>query len=357
MLANSAIKPPVFFGLRAPLEPMPTGRQMRIANLGAFPALAREFRVDHRSILERYDIDPLQLRNPDHLIDCTAFTGVLEDCSSSFNAPLFGLKLAQLHEPEVYGCVIALCRSASTVREAIESFIEYIRLTHSSASFQELIEGEQTAELRWFVRTDLGRNQQANFHAALLIAKLLRQIGGRSFKLSYVNLAVETRNKDIDELERRFGCRFHSTAANNAIAFPKELLDQSVVSASRLVFTLLSGYLGKLRATSEISIVEKVENYIRGALPSGNCCIEHCAQRLGVAVRTLQTKLRESGREFSAILEQQRLDMAKTYLKQKQLSLDDVAINLGYTEQSGFCRAFKRWTGTTPRLYRQAIDL
>lgn len=354
-MGNLQINSPVFFGLRAPLEQMPSGRQMRIANLGAFPVLAQEFRGDHRAILERYDIDPLQLRDPDHLIDCTAFTGLLEGCSSSFNAPLFGLKLAQLHDPEVYGCVIALCRAASTVREAVESFVEYIRVTHSPASFQVLVESEHTAELRWFVRTDLGRNQQANFHAALLIMKLLRQIGGRNFRPSYVNLAVETRNKDIDELERRFGCRFHSTTTSNAIAFPKELLERSVVSTNRLVFTLLSGYLGRLKGSSEISMVEKVENYIRGALPTGCCSIEHCAQCLGIAVRTLQTKLGESGYVFSTILEQQRLDMAKTYLQQKRLSLDEVAFNLGYAEQSGFSRAFKRWTGTTPRLYQLAF--
>jgi AraC-like DNA-binding protein len=278
---------------------------------------------------------------------------LLEDCSSSFKAPLLGLKLAQLHEPDVYGCVVALCRAAPTVREAIASFIKYIRVTHSPASAQELIEGEKTAELRWYVRLDLGCNQQANYHAALLILKLLRQIGGFRFHATHVTLTVDARPKDIAAIEKYFGCRFQANASHNAIAFPREFLDQSVPSASRVLFTLLSGYLDKVKASSKIALTEQIGNYVRFALPSGQCSIEQCAQKLDMGVRTLQTKLSELGLEFSTILDEQRLALATAYLQQEQLSFCEIAANLGYSEQSSFIRAFKRWTGTTPVSYRK----
>lgn len=342
-----------FFFLERPLESMPRARQMRIAHLGAFPDLARALGGNPRSLLEHHDIDPRAIRTPDHLIDCRAFTALLENCSSALNAPLFGLKLAQRHEPDVYGCVIALCRAAATMREAITSFVDYIRVTHSPASVQELVEGEHTAELRWFVRTDLGCNQQANYLAALLIVKLLRQIGGRDFRPSYVNLAVDARGRDIAQLEQAFACRFRGGGTINAIAFPKTALDRPVAGSSRVLFTLLRGYLDKVKAVSEVSIAEQVENYIRSTLASGRCSIDECAGRLGVAARTLQTRLNASGDEFSKILERQRIDLAKTYLSQKRLAFDEIAANLGYTEQSSFSRAFKRWTGLTPRQYRR----
>lgn len=351
-----------FFYLDRPIEPMPGERQMRIANLGAFPDLARGFGHDPRALLERHNIDPAEISAPDHFIDCKNFTELLEDCSTVFNAPLLGLKLAQLQEPDVYGCIPALCRAAPTVQEAIKSFAKYIPVTHSSASAQELVESENFAEYRWHVRMDVGCNQQANYHATLLLMKLLRQIGGYNFRPSYVSLAVEARQKDIDALEAHFGCRFHGSATNNIIAFPREFLHQSVASSSRTVFALLSGYLDRIKATTEVAIADKVANYVRSFLPSGRCSIEHCAQSLGMAVRTLQTQLSESGYEFSSILEQQRMELAKAYLTQKhltqkqpgqkQMSLDDIAANLGYAELSSFGRAFKRWTGTTPNQYR-----
>ena len=73
-------------------------------------------------------------------------------------------------------------------------------------------------------------------------------------------------------------------------------------------------------------------------------------------MRTLQSHLAESELKFSDILEAQRCELAKHYLEQLHMPLDDVAELLGYAEQSSFGRAFKRWTGLTPRLYRQRFE-
>jgi AraC-like DNA-binding protein len=341
-----------FYSLEGPLDAMPTGRQMRIANLYGFPSLARSRGADPCSLLERHEIDPRIIRDPDHYIDSKSVVDLFEYCSTAFNDSLFGLQLAQLQEPDVFGCVTALCRAASSFRESIASFIDYIPITHSPVTTLELVEGQKTAELRWYVPTELGLNNQANYQAALLALKLLRQVGGAGFCPSYVNLAVDARPKDISELERRLGCRFH-VATDNAIAFPIELLDQPVASANRLLFKLLGGYLDRVKATTRTTLVERVHDYVRGSLPSGSSSIERCAQKLGISVRTLQAKLSDSDVKFSDILEQQRINLAKTYLEYEQLSLDDIAANLGYSEQSSFGRAFKRWTGTSPKLYRQ----
>ena len=346
-----------FYSLDGPLEVMPTERQMRVANLGAFPHLTRNRGVDHRRLLERHDIDPFSLRDPDHYIDCQSYVNLLEDCSSLLNDPLFGLRLAQAQEPDVYGCVTALCRASSTVREAIDCLIRYIPVTHSPAAMQELVVQDDMAMLRWGVRTDLGNNKQANYQAALLNLKLLRQLGGRDFRPHYVRLAVDTRHRDIDELERQLGCRFHSKTAENVIAFPALVLDQRIASANRLLFRLLGGYLNRVKEASRTTLVDRVNDYIRSSLPDGNCTIERCAAKMDISVRTLQAKLGESQLSFSDILEEQRVVLAKGYLKRQELSLDDVAANLGYSEQSSFGRAFKRWTGLTPKQFRQQATI
>jgi AraC-like DNA-binding protein len=345
-----------FYSLEGPLDSMPTERQMRTANLSGFTELVRNLGADPWGILERHGIDPRTLRDPDSFIDCQSLVEVLEYCSASLNDSLFGLRLAQLQEPDVFGCVAALCRAASSVREAVDSFITYIPVIHSPVPVLELAEGKETVELRWSVSTDLGINSQANYQAALLNLKLLRLLGGRDFRPSYVNLTVDARPKDIPEIESKLGCHFHGRAAQNAIAFPVGVLDHSVHSANRLLFRLVSGYLDRVRAASRKTIVERVEDYVRGALPSGNCSIMHCAKKFGTSVRTLQGNLSDHGLKFSDILEKQRVELASTYLEQEQLSLDEVAAMLGYSEQSSFGRAFKRWTGATPQLYRRKIS-
>jgi AraC-like DNA-binding protein len=342
-----------FYSLDGPLDSVPGHRQMRTANLGGLPGLVRSHGADPVSALERHGIDPHSIRDPDQFIDCKSVVDLFEYCSSSLNDSLFGLELAHIQNPDVFGCVAALCRAAPTVRDSVTSFIDFIPVIHAPDTILELVEGRETAEIRWSVGTDLGSNQQANYQAALLNLKLLHLVGGPAFRPSYVNLTVDTRQRDIARLEQQLGCRFHKTRTENAIALPVSVLDQPVPSASSTLFKLLGGYLEQVKAASRTSIADRVQDYVRGALSSGNCSIERCAGKLGLSVRTLQAKLAESGLIFSDILEQQRMNAAGEYLAREQMSLDDVAALLGYAEQSSFGRAFKRWTGQTPRQYRQ----
>ena len=346
-----------FYSLDGPLDSMPTTRQMRIANLAGLPGLIRDHGGDPLSLLERHEIDPQLIRDPDRYVDCKSVVELFEDCSHALNDPLFGLDLAAIQDPDVFGCVTALCRAAPTVRDSVANFIEFIPVTHAPDTILELVENDEIAEIRWSVGTDLGLNQQANYQAALLNLKLLQLVGGKHFRPSYVNLAVEARQRDLSELERRLGCSFNTTTSDNAIAFPVDILDRPVRSANSLLYRLLGGYLDRVKHAARLTIADRVEDYVRGSLSSGNCSIERCAMKLGVSVRTLQAQLAESGGlKFSDILERQRLELARACLAQSHLSLDDVAEMLGYAEQSSFGRAFKRWTGLTPKLYRQQLE-
>ncbi len=346
-----------FFSLDGPLDSMPTELQMRCANLAGFAHIAQQHGRNPRDILEQHGIDPWLARDPDSYINCQSLVDLLQYCSTSFNDSLFGLHLAQLQEPEVYGCIAALCRSSARMREALERFVEFLPLVHSPTILLELVEGEEIAELRWGVRSDLGINDQANYQAALLNMKLLRQLGGLHFRPSYIQLAVNAQARDIPELEKVLGCRFEPTQHQNAIAFPRIFLERLVPSANGLVSKLLGGYLDKVKQSTRQTLPERVEDYVRGALQSHNCSVERCAKKLGLSVRTLQSQLHDSGLKFSDVVQGQRVELAKTYLRQEHLSLDDVAAQLGYSEQCSFGRAFKRVTGMTPKQYRVSCQL
>jgi AraC-like DNA-binding protein len=344
-----------FFALEGPLDTMPTERQMRTANFGGFADLVRTLGSDPQLILERHGIDPGAIRDPDSYIDCKSLVDVLEYCSTRFNDSLFGLRLAQRQDPDVYGAVTALCRAAATFREAVDAFVTYIPVIHAPTAALELVEGREIVELRWHVRNDLGANFQAAYQATMLDLKLFRSVGGRDFRPSYVNLTGETRARDIAEIESKYGCRFNARAPYNAIAFPSAMMDRPVASANRLLFRLLGGYLDRVRAASRVTIVERVEDYVTGALPSGSCSIERCARKLGTSVRSLQASLSEHDVRFSDILEKKRIEFAKVYLQQNEVPLEEVAALLGYSEQSSFTRAFRRWTGVTPQRYRLSV--
>ena len=68
--------------------------------------------------------------------------------------------------------------------------------------------------------------------------------------------------------------------------------------------------------------------------------------------RTLNRHLREHGTSYLQILNDVRKELAIQYLRESDLSTDEIAERLGYTETTNFRRAFKRWTGKSPSVYR-----
>ncbi|HEX7858212.1 MAG TPA: AraC family transcriptional regulator ligand-binding domain-containing protein [Sphingobium sp.] len=344
----------LFFGLNGPLDAVPGDGQCRAANFAGLQDYANAQGRDARRILERHGIEPRVIGDPESHVPCQSIADTFEYCSTLFDDPLFGLHLGNMQDQDVFGCVTALCRAAPTMRDAVECVVDYLPVVHSPEASVELVEGPHVAELRWGANIDLGVNDQAHLQAMMLNLKLLRMIGGPGFDPSYVNLSVETRARDMEEIEQIAACRVHARANINAIGFPAQALDRPIASANRLLFRLLGGYLARLKQANSATIVARAGSYIRGALPTGSCSIERCAQKLGFSVRTLQGRLAAHGVKFSDLVEGERERLARIYLQTPSMSLEEVAERLGYGEQTSFGRAFKRWTGVTPQRFRTA---
>jgi AraC-like DNA-binding protein len=89
---------------------------------------------------------------------------------------------------------------------------------------------------------------------------------------------------------------------------------------------------------------------LRGELPS----LEEVAQSMAMAPQTLGKRLREEGQSFQALKAHLRRDAAIELLQRADLTLLDIAEQLGFSEASTFHRAFKKWTGVSPGEYRRA---
>jgi AraC-like DNA-binding protein len=97
----------------------------------------------------------------------------------------------------------------------------------------------------------------------------------------------------------------------------------------------------------------RIKTFIAERLALGVPSIETIAKDLGVSSRTVQRKLDELATSYRSLLEQVRADLAKKHIADPEFSLLEVAMMLGFSEQSAFQRAFKRWFGCTPGEYRR----
>jgi AraC-like DNA-binding protein len=341
-----------FFGLEGPLDDAPGMGQVRAANLRGFMDFVRVRNGGPARILARFGLEPRALSNPDAHMSCQQFVDILEYCATLFDDPLFGLHFALTQDADVYGCVTALCRAAPDLHRALQCFVDFIPVAHSPDAALELVESGDAIELRWSVRSDLGVNDQANFQALVLNLKVLRMLVGPGFQPTYIHLTSDVRTRDTPEIENLLGQPVQVRSSHNAIAIPVKLLDLPQTSSDRLIYRLLGGYLGRLKIVNRANTAERVQSYVRGALPSGNCSIDRCAKQMGISVRTLQIRLTNHDVCYTELVEAQRETLARIYLTQTRMPLDEVAERLGYGEQTSFGRAFKRWTGVTPQKYR-----
>jgi AraC-like DNA-binding protein len=76
------------------------------------------------------------------------------------------------------------------------------------------------------------------------------------------------------------------------------------------------------------------------------------ASKLAMSPRSLQLKLKEEGATYQEVLDDLRKEIALDNLKKPGASIPDLAFLLGYSDQSAFNHAFKRWTGKTPKQFR-----
>jgi AraC-like DNA-binding protein len=99
-------------------------------------------------------------------------------------------------------------------------------------------------------------------------------------------------------------------------------------------------------------LVERTRRAIGGRLRGREPTLEGVARELGMSERSLQRHLRDLGYTFNGLADEVRAATAHLYLGQPDMALAEVAYLLGFADQSAFHRAFKRWTGVTPKQAR-----
>jgi AraC-like DNA-binding protein len=353
IMGREAMDAPIdFFKLDGPLVPSPSDLQTRAAHLQGFVGIVRGLGRNPDRILERYEIDPRALTDPDAYVDCASLIGLIDECSYQLDQPAFGVSLARRQCSHVLGVLAPLCRSAPDVRTALEDLCRYMPVVHSPQCDLELVEGETGCELRLGSRSESAPLDQMIYGAMFTVLGFLGELSDGDFTPRHVATKRRPSARCLQGLEGALGGAVQTNAERDAIGFSKELLARPLRSASRLTYRLLSDYLTRVETIQRKTVIQRVEDYIRGSLGEG-CTLSRCAAALGMSARALQLRLEDEGLSFSDLLCRQRISAARSLLlASDDLTIDEVAIRLGYAEQTSFGRAFKRWTGCTPGEFR-----
>ena len=101
--------------------------------------------------------------------------------------------------------------------------------------------------------------------------------------------------------------------------------------------------------------VRPVISAVMVELRDGRKGIDGTAARLGISIRTLQRRLTRNGLNYRSLVEAVLKTRALMLLESTSLTVTEIAMELGYSEHANFTRAFRRWTGHSPHMYRERI--
>ena len=160
-----------------------------------------------------------------------------------------------------------------------------------------------------------------------------------------------------DEYARVFGSDIRFGAIENAFVFDPVLSARPLATADPFGHRQLLEFLAFNRARSReaAEVIESVERVLRPRL-GGHQAIAKVARELGMSERTLRRRLAESGVSFQGVLDGLKKNRALELLANPQMSVEQIAFAVGFTDPHNFRRAFRRWTGSTPGTLRKDLS-
>jgi AraC-like DNA-binding protein len=154
--------------------------------------------------------------------------------------------------------------------------------------------------------------------------------------------------------ERHFGCPVHFgmdmdalLISHDTMRVPNRVGDRSIV---QFFDTQLERELSEF--DDNASLERRVRMQISQSLSQGIPTVATIAGHFGMSGRTLQRRLSDRGYSFQTLVDESRRELAERLLRETEYPLAEVAFLTGFSEQSAFNRAFKRWAGQTPRSFR-----
>lgn len=268
--------------------------------------------------------------------------------------PALGLHLAERSDSHVFDLLGHLTVQAGTLREAIEGILRYSRLL-SVGPAATLHEQGEVASVRFdFPRFDSPSIRLPSELALTGLMRLLRIFVGpdaqpRAVCFAYAAPAYRAEYARVFGGVERFGQPF------TGLELDRAWLERTQLHTNPELYSLLEAQaeraLGRLARDS--ALVANVLERLGAADPRQPPAMDAVARELGMSARSLRRKLATEGTTYPHLFERARTRMAMRMLEDPQSSIQEVAFAMGFATPAAFHRAFKRWTGKTPKQYKE----
>jgi AraC-like DNA-binding protein len=311
-----------------------------------------ELGVRAPAVLRRAGLPQGHLNQPRVLLKTEELFALWRAIGEMSTNPAIGLQLGTENKTERLNPVSLAALSTENFGAAVDQMARFKQLTCPEEIQQEKDDEEWSIQFRWLLAEEVEPTVliECCFAWVMSIARM-----GTGTRLSPLRVEFVQPRSHGKTIERHFGCRVVCGAERNAIVFrPADAERPFVTRNAELLAMLAPQFEEELRRENgEENFLERVRIAIQQKLTGRRPTIEDIADALHVSSRTLQRRLQEEGSSFQRVLEEARHQLARHYLNNSVLELNEAAYLLGYEDGNSFVRAFRSWEGVPPARWRE----
>lgn len=309
--------------------------------------------LNSRDIFKEAGIELDEIKQPLYRISTAHMAQVWELARTKTQDPYIALKLAASFQPMALNALGMAFAASQNVYDALKRANRYSQMI-SDGTTTELDETDNRLDfIVKYKSVETMEVHDLGIEAGVAVLfHSLRLIAADNFHPTKVSFE-HTFTGDTKPYEEFFACPVIFSSDRTAMEFDKEgLFDDHPFSDSALTNTLDSWIEEHLANFKEELTSTKIKKYLLKNLAYGKVDQKSAAQHLALSPRVMQRRLKDEGMTFSQVLDDCRQNLAVKLISKDKLPLAEVAFLLGFSDQSNFSRAFKRWTGSSPNEYK-----
>ncbi len=311
--------------------------------------LVKRWNVGVDDLLRGSDMTREQLNDPTARMNVSTAVRLTERARLLTGEPALGYYLGLQMRLSMHGYLGFAAWSAPTLRAATELMVKFLPIVTTAISLRLREEGRE-ASIIIEEHDDFGAARDAFLLTTLVGIWQMGQAGtGRVLLGGYLDVAMPA-----PAYASKLNAAFRFGQPLTRLVFSTEQLELPYTMADPIALSLAKEHCE--RELNALGLDGRVAGRVRTLLSrskTGFPSLDQVAVSLGTSPRTLKRQLASEGVSFSEILEDERREAAAVLLRTPELSIEQVAARLGYSNVPNFTRAFRRWMGVTPADFRE----
>ena len=318
----------------------------------------RDQGVDTKPLLERLGIDASNLDSDENQLTWEEYSRLLDEVTRRYDVPGLGLLDGRGVNLLDHGLLGYAMFASADLGKAIERHTKYQAVLGAVLDTALIVEGD-TAHLRVVrvARPDVVDTPRKMQYELEKLFSQWAEIGPAigSDKHWFQSVELNYPAPDHRAMYREFlGDPVLFNREHNQLNFAASLLQRPLSFANEEAAQLCERQCAALLEHMEQTegLVAEIRRILANS-PGHHLSIEEVASRLALGERTLRRRLADEGTNYKQVVLDFRMELAASYLRGEEMSIQEIAFITGYADPSNFHRTFSRFHGTTPKAYRE----